>query len=500
MLSSATPMRESARGRRAAEPARALALRQPAPAGAPKAGACACGGSCPRCRAKAAYDVTQPGDAAERAADAMAHAALSADARPGRDGAKPATARALDAPSELVPGSGEALAPAVRSEFEARFGADFSAVRVHRDARAARAADALAAHAYAVGSDIAFAGGRYAPQTPAGRRLLAHELAHVVQHARDPAPVIARQGDEPLIPIPVFDELDICGEVEGRRLCGSDLKKACEIVPSLPICGLFKKKGRKPKPKPAPCPPGFRAGTASGFEGMCCQGEIHSAQSCCPPERITTGSPFLRCCPPGTQPDAEKKDCEKPAACPPEQQAFGGRCCEPPLVPKGFACVEPEKKKTPPKEKPPPKPAVETVLTTAIAFERDRPQSWYNPAAAYGVSVTGKGKTAFDALVELLATDVALKVRLAGNASIEKPADDPQYNQRLTERRVQLIARELERRGIDRTRIADPSDAPSLPGCEELDDGIHACGDTGAAETTEASDRNVAARVFREGA
>jgi hypothetical protein len=421
----------------------------------------------------------------------MAHAALASDVAPRRaraEGASP------PAPAALIAGPGEPLEPPLRTDFESRFGADFSGVRIHRDGRAAASARALRANAYAVGQHIAFDSGRYQPRAPAGRRLLAHELAHVVQHARDRAPVISRQGDEPLIPIPVFDELDICAEVEGRKLCGSDLKKACEILPSLPICGLFKK---KPKPKKTLCPPGFRAGTASGFEGMCCRGEIHNERDCCPPERITTGSPFARCCPPGTRPDAEKKACVRPPACPPEQQTWTGRCCEPPLVPEGMACVDPESKPKPkPKPKPVP-PTVTTVLNAAIGFERDRPQSWYQPEAAYGVSVTGAGKKSFDALVKLLKEDAALKVQLAGNASIEKPAGDPDYNQRLTERRVQLIARELARRGIDAARITDPSTEPALAGCEELNDGVHACGDTAAESSPKAGDRNVSARVFR---
>jgi hypothetical protein len=64
---------------------------------------------------------------------------------------------------------------------ESRFGADFSGVRVHDDARAAESARAVDAHAYAVGRDVVFAAGRYAPGTPAGDRLLAHELAHTLQ-------------------------------------------------------------------------------------------------------------------------------------------------------------------------------------------------------------------------------------------------------------------------------------------------------------------------------
>jgi hypothetical protein len=77
---------------------------------------------------------------------------------------------------------------------ETRFGADFGDVRVHADASAERSARSVSAHAYTVGPHIAFAPGRYAPHTSAGRRLLAHELAHVVQQ-RSGAPYVARACD-----------------------------------------------------------------------------------------------------------------------------------------------------------------------------------------------------------------------------------------------------------------------------------------------------------------
>jgi hypothetical protein len=64
---------------------------------------------------------------------------------------------------------------------ESRFGHDFSGVRVHTDAHAAGSAQTLNALAYTVGSDVVFGPGRYAPETDAGRRLLAHELAHTIQ-------------------------------------------------------------------------------------------------------------------------------------------------------------------------------------------------------------------------------------------------------------------------------------------------------------------------------
>ena len=76
---------------------------------------------------------------------------------------------------------GQALEPAVRQEMTGRFGHDFSQVRVHADADAAHSARALDAQAYTVGRDIVFGAGRFAPETREGRRLLAHELTHVVQ-------------------------------------------------------------------------------------------------------------------------------------------------------------------------------------------------------------------------------------------------------------------------------------------------------------------------------
>jgi hypothetical protein len=75
---------------------------------------------------------------------------------------------------------------------ESRFQVDFSRVRIHHDAEANHASDELSANAFTVGSHIAFGRGEFAPQTQEGQRLIAHELAHVVQQAQEPAPVIRR--------------------------------------------------------------------------------------------------------------------------------------------------------------------------------------------------------------------------------------------------------------------------------------------------------------------
>jgi hypothetical protein len=82
-------------------------------------------------------------------------------------------------------GGGRPLDASVRSFFEPRFGYVFDQVRVHTDERAAESAQAVNALAYTVGHDIVFGAGHYAPDTTEGRRLIAHELTHVVQ--QDPA-------------------------------------------------------------------------------------------------------------------------------------------------------------------------------------------------------------------------------------------------------------------------------------------------------------------------
>jgi Domain of unknown function (DUF4157) len=76
---------------------------------------------------------------------------------------------------------GESLDPQTRANMESRFGHDFSKVRVHTNERGARSAQALNALAYTVGDDIVFGAGQYAPFSCGGQKLLAHELAHVVQ-------------------------------------------------------------------------------------------------------------------------------------------------------------------------------------------------------------------------------------------------------------------------------------------------------------------------------
>ncbi len=159
--------------------------------------------------------VSQPGDQFEQEADRVADEVMRMPASatppppPGDAGDKnnkptlSARPQALDryvqrAPKDPVAGQpvnnnveskisdmrrsgGDPLPDTERNFFESRMGVDLSGVKVHTDSTAVQTSRDLNARAYTVGSDVAFNSGEYQPGTPEGRRLMAHELTHVVQ-------------------------------------------------------------------------------------------------------------------------------------------------------------------------------------------------------------------------------------------------------------------------------------------------------------------------------
>lgn len=106
---------------------------------------------------------------------------------------------------ESLKGQGAQLPEDVRTEMESQFSHDFSSVCIHNDAAADALCKQLSARAFTVGSDIFFASGEYAPNTQEGKRLLAHELTHVVQQGRGVTRKIMRDATTPppnVVPIP----------------------------------------------------------------------------------------------------------------------------------------------------------------------------------------------------------------------------------------------------------------------------------------------------------
>jgi hypothetical protein len=153
----------------------------------------------------AAAGLSQPGDALEQQATQAAEAALqqrlppartaapapagdvlplARAAAPGAAGATLPAALAVPAVQARVAarrGGGRPLPPRIGREMGARFGADFSAVRLHADAEAQAMAGAVQARAFASGPDIYLGRGEAGGDAPVDRALLAHELAHTVQ-------------------------------------------------------------------------------------------------------------------------------------------------------------------------------------------------------------------------------------------------------------------------------------------------------------------------------
>jgi hypothetical protein len=152
--------------------------------------------------------VSSPEDASEREADAVAGQAMQMSSS---DRTGPVSIRAKASPKPVIQSKPQSFAnrsaaldtraavqaasrggaPMSRDQlswFQPRFGFDFSQVRLHTDGEAVLGARSVRARAYTAGRDIVFGAGEYAPHTAAGKHLLAHELAHVVQQHRTPGP------------------------------------------------------------------------------------------------------------------------------------------------------------------------------------------------------------------------------------------------------------------------------------------------------------------------
>ncbi|HEX6283028.1 MAG TPA: DUF4157 domain-containing protein [Nitrososphaera sp.] len=87
----------------------------------------------------------------------------------------------MDDTGSVSPSEGFPLDSSTKGFMESRFGYDFGNVRIHSGERGARSAESMNALAYTIGNDVVFREGYYQPNTFKGRRMLAHELTHVLQ-------------------------------------------------------------------------------------------------------------------------------------------------------------------------------------------------------------------------------------------------------------------------------------------------------------------------------
>lgn len=181
---------------RAARPARAFARAVPGAIAGGAGGRWSIGGVALGPPAARQPLLGAPTDAAEREADRMAIKVLGVQAlgvaglgqAPGRIG--PTAGDGIDA---VAREPGRPLPASISRPFGQRFGFDFGSVRIHDGAQADRSARTIGADAYSLGPHLAFARGSYDPGSLRGQALLAHELAHVVQHARSGGPPVIRR-------------------------------------------------------------------------------------------------------------------------------------------------------------------------------------------------------------------------------------------------------------------------------------------------------------------
>ncbi|MEZ2336712.1 DUF4157 domain-containing protein [Mucilaginibacter sp. RCC_168] len=113
--------------------------------------------------------------------------------RKERSGAEAQGSHELDSYVGSLGSSGQALPESSRQFFEPRFGRDFSNVRIHTDSVAAKSAQSINALAYTTGNNIVFNNGQFSPESDSGKKLMAHELTHVVQQGEG---VVRRYGHD----------------------------------------------------------------------------------------------------------------------------------------------------------------------------------------------------------------------------------------------------------------------------------------------------------------
>src|SRR6266487_609777 len=203
--------------------------------------------------------INKPGDEFEQEADRIADQVLAAPAHPAGSGVTPHIQHFVRQPTgqtDTVPtsvdhaltSSSRPLEPTLRQDMEQRFGYDFSRVRVHSNDAAERSARDVNAQAYTVGHNIVFGAGRFVPGTCERRRLIAHELTHVVQQSGSEGTRVGQSDEEhSLVPLGLSanvvqrqsletnqEDLDIAAEREYAKGGPPPKAKTCGRPPWCP--------------------------------------------------------------------------------------------------------------------------------------------------------------------------------------------------------------------------------------------------------------------------
>ena len=305
-------------------------------------------------------------------------------------------------------GGGNKMNREMRHSMEGAFNADFSSVRIHRDSTADHLARSVSALAFTYGNDIYFKNGAYSETGTEGKRLLAHELTHVLQQGGSVPGHIQRDEDtetnesrsdlskaldknDIFQKLPKFardkilDEIDKAPETITNAVLGKIIDAVApeEYREGLKKAGeaLIQKLFGKNKVSKSICDAysNYHEGTSSTYKGQCCEG-TESDQTCCPKDRFAPNEPLSPCCKPGQVVDAAGK-CFTPQAVdvsticiPPIQEEYGSFCCKPPNTLIGGRCQLP-----PPAPKPPtPTKPFSLSFTLAVIDDYDINQSVIN--------------------------------------------------------------------------------------------------------------------------
>ena len=191
--------------------------------------ACACGGRCPTCQTK------RPGHAlgtlTGRQLDTVTRRDLEVQLPPRRLGPPPA---GLSSPADTHERDADVAAGAVESGQTLGGGHDLSDVRIHDDAESAAAAARLGADAFTIGRDIYFGDGRYRPDSVSGRRLIAHEVAHVIQQRGSVHATLQRQASG-AAPPPAAPAGRLANEQERKIITQAEITRLSLLSKALPL-------------------------------------------------------------------------------------------------------------------------------------------------------------------------------------------------------------------------------------------------------------------------
>jgi flagellar motor protein MotB len=381
---------------------------------------------------------------------------------------------------EVVRSPGQPLDPATREFFQPRFGLDLSGVQIHADARGAESARSVHALAYTVGRDIVFGEGQYVPASGSGRRLIAHELAHVAQQGAvrwtggflpigAPDSHHEREADRTAITMSVEMPSPLSAATLQRQPTGSgpgmaeeagalflrvDENGRIEILarpPALPGVGNvgagFRCEGGRCQPVGSTDPSDLGNRTYTPQEALeLLRGQQPDASTPggnCPADRRVTGLGL--CCPVGMFWDAQRFACAPttPNVCLPAQMTPLGGCC-----PTGerwnylhsrceVAATGSTVPALPPLTVPPVSPAFRFGTIESATFDDFRTDD---------ATVPAKHSAALDHLASLLNIYPGVEVHIEGHT--DSTADD-RHNLGLSIRRAQAVRDALADRNVN---------------------------------------------------